>query len=125
MASESMYLLVELPPGFNANQNRAAYEATINNRGRQSDPYPNNITHGRYRLDGSQFIIEGVFTANEMNKPALASLLASELGLPEAPIKAAITITKFAFNQDWEVSRSECKDFITANLSDWQTEIVV
>ena len=118
---DGRYILVELPVGFSATNRRAAYEATSGNIGLHEEPYPNRNTHGRPSLNGADFIMEGIFTDEEIDKDAIAEMLGPILGLPIPPIKATMKVTIFP-GDTWDEGRIACMAFIKANKSEWETE---
>ena len=118
---DGRYILVELPPGFTATNRRVAYEATTKNIGLHDEPYPNRNTHGRSSLDESDFIMEGIFTDGEIDRDAIAAMLAPELGLP-IPAFAAMSVSIFP-GDNWEERRQATVDFLTANSGDWEEEV--
>ena len=89
---DGRYILVTLPPGFTATNRRVAYDATRENIGLHTSPYPNRNTHGRTSSNGSQFIMEGIFTDDEIDFDALAEMIAEEVGLPLPHIVATMTV---------------------------------
>ena len=112
------YILVELPPGFGATERRAAYDATNKNIGLHGTPKPNHNTHGRPSLNGSSFIMEGIFTDGEIDRDAIAEMLAPELGLPVAAFNA-MTVSIFP-GDSWEERRQATVDYLIANSGDWE-----
>ena len=118
---DGRYILVELPPGFTATNRRLAYEATTKNIGLHEELYPNRNTHGRPSLDGSDYIMEGIFTDGEIDRDAIAAMLAPELGLPIAAFNA-MTVTIF-LGDDWEERRQATVNYLIANINDWEEEV--
>lgn len=118
---DGRYILVTLPPGFTATNRRVAYDATQKNIGLHSSPYPNRNTHGRPSSNGSQFIMEGIFTDDEIDFDALAEMVAEEVGLPLPPIVATMTV-EILPGDNWEERRQETVNYLTANRDDWEEE---
>jgi hypothetical protein len=118
------YILVELPSGFSTTNRRKAYDATQKNIGLHDTPHPNRNTHGRASVEGAKYIMEGVFTDEEIEKDAIAEMLAPELGLPLPPIKATMKVTHFLHGEKWEASRQACVAYLSANQSEWEEEAV-
>lgn len=118
---DGRYILVELPPGFSATNRRAAYDATTKNIGLHDTPKPNHNTHGRPSLDESDFIMEGIFTDGEIDRDAIAAMLAPELGLPVAAFNA-MTVAIFP-GDNWEERRQATVNFLIANNDDWNEEV--
>lgn len=114
---DGRYILVELPPGFNATNRRAAYDATTKNIGLHKEPYPNRNTHGRPSLDGSDYIMEGIFTDGEIDRDAIAEMLAPELGLPVQAF-AAMSVSIFS-GDNWEERRQATVNYLIDNSNDW------
>ena len=113
------YILVTLPSGFTATNRRAAYDATHDNIGLHEEPYPNRNTHGRPSNNGSQFIMEGIFTDGEIDKDALAEMLGPILGLPIPPIKATMVVIILP-GDNWEERRQATVNYLIANSDDWE-----
>lgn len=120
LTMDGRYFLIELPPNLGVNDKRKSYDAVHKNSGRQFDPQPSYITHGRTSLDGAKFIIEGVFSNAEIEKGVLADILAVELGLPMQTVFNTMTVTYFAPGEDWETSRQACVSYLIANKSEWE-----
>ena len=115
---DGRYILVELPIGFSATNRRRAYDATHDNIGLHEEPYPNRNTHGRPSLNGSKFIMEGIFTDGEIDKDALAEMLGPILGLPIPPIKATMVVVVFS-GDNWKECNQSARNYVTANIDDW------
>ena len=115
---DGRYILVTLPPGFTATDRRAAYDATHKNIGLQTDLMPNRITHGRPSMNGSQFVMEGIFTDGEIDEDAIAAMLAPILGLP-LPAFAAMDVEIFP-GDNWEERRQATVNYLITNSDDWE-----
>ena len=119
---DGRYILVTLPIGFSATNRRMAYDATHGKIGLHEEPYPNRNTHGRPSLDGSKFIMEGIFEDGEIDKDTLAEMLGPILGLPVPPIKATMEVAIFP-GEDWKERSLAAVDYLTANIDDWEEEV--
>ena len=118
---DGRYILIELPPGFNATNRRAAYDATQKNIGIHTSPYPNRNTHGRPSLNGSDFIMEGIFTDDEIDLDSLAEMIAEEVGLPLPPIITTMKVTIFE-GDDWAERNQATRQYLIDNNDDWGEE---
>jgi hypothetical protein len=79
--------------------------------------------HTGGRVKGAKYIMEGVFTDEEIERDAIAEMLAPELGLPLSPVLNTMKVTYFLHGEGWEASRQACVAYLSANQSEWDEEI--
>lgn len=122
------YVLLEINPAVADNLTRQQREAvkdaasdliTVIKRGQDADVWPPYLPQMRFSDDKRKVILEGNFDG--ITKAGFTQKLADRLGVAQAAINAALTVTVFGgASADWETSRDACLVYLAANSKDWK-----
>lgn len=121
------YVLLQINPAVADNLTRNQRDAikdaiadliSVTRRGQDADTWPPYMAQLRFSLDKRSVIVEGNFDG--ITKAGFTQKLADRLGVAQATVNAALTITVFGGGSaDWETSRQACLTYLAANDKDW------
>lgn len=121
------YVLLEINPAVADSLSRQQRDAikdaasdliTVIKRGQDADVWPPYLPQVRFSTDKRKVILEGNFDG--ITKVGFTQKLADRLGVAQAAINAALTVTVFGGGSaDWETSRDACLAYLAANDKAW------
>lgn len=116
--ADTFYFVWQIAININALQ-KSKLRQSLHVFGRQNDPQPYRITHGRVRLDGQAMLMVLTVTGTP-TKADFISAVATEIGMSNAALNATSTFTLMVGGDVWQRAQS-ARDYVIANAVEWET----